>query len=116
MIVTLNMRNVYERKYVKILKQFSIAGEEKKYFKKNYHFIIYRVNAILTPTTPSGPYGLQDTADPVMLYLNDVMTIPSNLAGLPAISLPINLSKDALPLSLQLIGQHCGEQSILEIG
>ena len=49
------------------------------------------------------------------MYLNDIFTVPTNLAGLPAISIPTGLSKNGLPLGLQLIGPKWGEQEILNI-
>ena len=77
----------------------------------------HRVHALLTPTTPTGPYGLKERpSDPVSMYLNDVMTVPVNLAGLPALSLPIKLDRHGLPISLQLIGSKCGESSMFHIG
>ena len=72
------------------------------------------VDLILTPTTPSTAFAIGEKADdPLAMYLNDVFTVPSSLAGLPAISLPAGLSADGLPLGLQLIGQPFGEETLL---
>jgi aspartyl-tRNA(Asn)/glutamyl-tRNA(Gln) amidotransferase subunit A len=54
--------------------------------------------------------------DPVAMYLNDVFTVPVNLAGLPGISVPAGLSADGLPLGLQLIGRTFDEATILRVG
>jgi len=54
--------------------------------------------------------------DPVSMYLNDVFTVPANLAGLPAISVPAGLSDDGLPLGLQVIGKAFDEEMVLRVG
>ncbi len=73
------------------------------------------VDAILTPATPSAAFGLGEMADvdPVKMYLNDVFTVPVNLAGLPGISVPAGLDRDGLPLGLQLIGRPWEEADML---
>ena len=53
--------------------------------------------------------------DPVSMYLNDIFTVPINLAGLPAISVPAGYDKNDLPLGLQLIGKAFDEQTILNL-
>lgn len=74
------------------------------------------VDAILTPTAPSAAFGLNDKQDdPVAMYLNDVFTVPSSLAGLPGISVPAGLNKDGLPLGLQLIGRAFDEGTLLNV-
>jgi aspartyl-tRNA(Asn)/glutamyl-tRNA(Gln) amidotransferase subunit A len=72
---------------------------------------------ILTPTAPSAAFALgEKSADPIAMYLNDVFTVPSSLAGLPAISVPAGLSADGLPLGLQLIGPALDEAGVLNGG
>jgi len=73
------------------------------------------VDAILTPATPSAAFGLGEmkSADPVQMYLNDVFTITVNLAGLPGISVPVDLDASGLPLGLQLIGRPWEEGDLL---
>ena len=74
------------------------------------------VDAILTPSTPSAAFGLDDPSmaeDPVKMYLNDVFTVTVNLAGLPGISVPAGLDPQGLPLGLQLIGKPWGEAELL---
>ena len=61
---------------------------------------------ILAPSTPSAAFAVGEKMDdPIAMYLNDVFTVPANLAGLPGISLPAGLSEDGLPLGLQIIGR-----------
>jgi len=69
---------------------------------------------LLTPTAPSAAFALGErSADPIAMYLNDVFTVPSSLAGLPAMSVPGGLDGQGLPLGLQLIGQPLDEQGVL---
>ncbi|MEQ9814282.1 MAG: Asp-tRNA(Asn)/Glu-tRNA(Gln) amidotransferase subunit GatA [Azospirillaceae bacterium] len=70
-------------------------------------------DVILTPTAPSGAFALGDKQDdPVAMYLNDVFTVPANLAGLPGISVPAGLDAQGLPLGLQLIGRAFDEETV----
>jgi aspartyl-tRNA(Asn)/glutamyl-tRNA(Gln) amidotransferase subunit A len=75
-----------------------------------------RCDAILTPTAPSPAFAIGEKMDdPVAMYLNDVFTVPSSLAGLPAISVPAGLSEDGLPLGLQVIGRAFDEETVLSV-
>ncbi|MBL27710.1 MAG: Asp-tRNA(Asn)/Glu-tRNA(Gln) amidotransferase GatCAB subunit A [Rhodospirillaceae bacterium] len=72
------------------------------------------VDVILTPTTPSAAFAVGEKMDdPVAMYLNDVFTVPVNLAGLPGISVPAGLSEGGLPLGLQVIGKAFDEATML---
>ncbi|GIK99274.1 MAG: glutamyl-tRNA(Gln) amidotransferase subunit A [Alphaproteobacteria bacterium] len=76
-----------------------------------------KVDVILTPATPSAAFGIGEKADdPIAMYLNDVFTVPVNLAGLPGISVPAGLSDEGLPLGLQLIGRAFDEATLLKVG
>jgi aspartyl-tRNA(Asn)/glutamyl-tRNA(Gln) amidotransferase subunit A len=101
----------YEAYYQKALKV-------RKLIEKDFNEAFSTgINAILTPTTPSPAFELNSKIkeNPVEMYLNDIFTVPTNLAGLPAISIPTGLSKNGLPLGLQLIGPKWGEQEILNV-
>jgi aspartyl-tRNA(Asn)/glutamyl-tRNA(Gln) amidotransferase subunit A len=75
-----------------------------------------RVDCILTPTAPSAAFAIGDKSDdPIAMYLNDVFTVPANLAGLPAISVPAGLSADGLPLGLQITGRAFDEETVLRV-
>ena len=75
-----------------------------------------KVDAILAPATPSAAFGPNDkTDDPVAMYLNDIFTVPVNLAGLPGISVPAGLSAEGLPLGLQVIGRAFDEATVLRV-
>ncbi len=72
---------------------------------------------LLTPTAPSAAFALGDlNDDPIAMYLNDVFTVPSSLAGLPAIAVPGGLDKQGLPLGLQVIGKALDEQGVMNTG
>ena len=75
------------------------------------------VDAILTPATPSGAFGIGEkgTADPVEMYLNDIFTVTVNMAGLPGISVPAGRDHNGLPLGLQLIGKPFGEEDLFSL-
>jgi aspartyl-tRNA(Asn)/glutamyl-tRNA(Gln) amidotransferase subunit A len=75
-----------------------------------------QVDCLLTPTAPSAAFAIGDKADdPIAMYLNDVFTVPANLAGLPAVSVPAGLSADGLPLGLQVIGRAFDEATVLRV-
>ena len=99
----------YEAYYRKAQYVRSMIAQD---FKQNFE----QVDAILAPTTPTTAFPLgQPVKDPVTMYLNDVFTVTVNLVGLPAISVPVGLSQDGLPLGLQLIGKPFEEGSLLNI-
>lgn len=106
------------------------AGYYDAYYKKaqrvrnlilqDFKNAFEKVDAILTPTTPSAAFSIKESAkethsDPIKMYLNDIFTIPTSLAGLPAISVPAGFDKDGLPLGLQLIGKHFDEQTVFDV-
>ena len=74
-----------------------------------------RVDCILAPTAPSAAFAIGEmSGDPVEMYLNDVFTVPANLAGLPAISVPARLL-EGLPIGLQVIGRAFDEETVLRV-
>ncbi len=93
------------------------AQKVRQLIKKDFDNSFKKIDAILTPSTPSSAFKIGEKAnDPVSMYLNDIFTVPVNLAGLPALSLPAGLDKQGYPLGLQLIGKALDEQKILNIG
>ena len=92
------------------------AQKVRKLIKKDFDDVFNKVDAILTPSTPSSAFKIGVKADdPVSMYLNDIFTVPVNLAGLPGISIPAGLDKNNYPLGLQIIGKPFDEQGILDI-
>jgi aspartyl-tRNA(Asn)/glutamyl-tRNA(Gln) amidotransferase subunit A len=74
-------------------------------------------DVIIGPTTPTPPFKLgEKVSDPVKMYLNDIFTIPVNLAGLPGMSLPCGFTSSGLPIGMQIIGKHWDEETIFQVG
>ncbi|MDB9750991.1 Asp-tRNA(Asn)/Glu-tRNA(Gln) amidotransferase subunit GatA [Candidatus Pelagibacter ubique] len=92
------------------------AQKVRKLIKNDFDEAYKKVDAILTPSTPSAAFKIgEKTNDPVSMYLNDIFTVPVNLAGLPAISIPAGIDVKGYPLGLQIIGKAFDEQNILNI-
>ena len=92
------------------------AQKVRKLIKNDFDEAYNKVDAILTPSTPSSAFKIgEKTNDPVSMYLNDIFTVPVNLAGLPGISIPAGLDKKGYPLGLQIIGKAFDEQNLLNI-
>jgi aspartyl-tRNA(Asn)/glutamyl-tRNA(Gln) amidotransferase subunit A len=76
-----------------------------------------KCDALLTPTAPSAAFGLgENSNDPIAMYLNDVFTVTTNLAGLPSMSVPAGLDAQGLPLGLQIIGRPLDEGTVFSVG
>ncbi len=77
------------------------------------------VDAIAMPTAPSVAFKFGEKADPVSLYLGDIFTVPVNLVGVPAISIPsgtVEREGKHLPIGFQLVAPHGGEETLFAIG
>lgn len=98
----------YDAYYLKAQKVRSLIARE---FKEAFD----EVDLIIGPTTPDVAFKIGEKMnDPIAMYLSDVYTVSTNLAGLPAMSIPMGF-KDKLPLGLQIIGNHFNEEHILKI-
>ncbi len=89
------------------------AQKIRTLIKRDFDQVFEDVDLILTPTAPSAAFAIGEKSDPIQMYLNDVFTVPTNLAGLPGISVPAGLDGDNLPLGLQLIGRPFDEETVL---
>ncbi len=109
----------YDAYYTKAQKVRHLIKED---FDKAFDSSGGGVDVILTPVTPTPAFKIgEKTDDPIAMYLSDVFTIPANLAGLPAISIPVTSRQPSavshqLPIGFQLIGRHFREADILGIG
>ena len=93
------------------------AQKVRRLIKNDFDEAFKKCDLILTPTSPVEPFAIGDTKmleNPINMYLNDVFTVSVNLAGLPAMSLPIGLSQHGLPLGMQLIGRAFDEGTIFK--
>jgi aspartyl-tRNA(Asn)/glutamyl-tRNA(Gln) amidotransferase subunit A len=92
------------------------AQKVRRLIKNDFDNVFNKVDAILTPSTPTSAFKIgEKTNDPVSMYLNDIFTVPVNLAGLPAIAIPGGHDEKGFPLGLQIIGKPFEEQTILNV-
>jgi aspartyl-tRNA(Asn)/glutamyl-tRNA(Gln) amidotransferase subunit A len=93
------------------------AQQVRTLIARDFDQTFEKVDCLLTPTAPSAAFAIGEKMDdPIAMYLNDVFTVPVNLAGLPGISVPAGLSADGLPLGLQVIGRAFDEATVLRVG
>jgi aspartyl-tRNA(Asn)/glutamyl-tRNA(Gln) amidotransferase subunit A len=95
---------------------YTQAQKVRALISRDFDLAFEKCDVLLTPTAPSAAFAFGDKADPLEMYLNDVFTVPSSLAGLPAMSVPAGLSPAGLPLGLQLIGRALDETGVLNAG
>jgi aspartyl-tRNA(Asn)/glutamyl-tRNA(Gln) amidotransferase subunit A len=96
---------------------FTQASKVRTLIAQDFDRAWEKCDLLLTPTAPSAAFALgEKSADPLAMYLNDVFTVPSSLAGLPAMSVPAGLDGQGLPLGLQIIGKALDEQGVLNAG
>ena len=96
---------------------YAKAQKVRKLIKQDFDEAFKEVDVILTPVTPTPAFKIgEKTKDPLSMYLSDIFTIPANLAGLPAISIPVRNAGSKLPIGFQLMGKHFREADILGIG
>jgi len=81
--------------------------------RRDFQQAFERVDLIVAPTTPNVAFKMGEKEDPLQMYLNDVFTIPVNLAGLPGLSMPAGFTRSGLPIGLQFIGRPFDEPTVL---
>ena len=86
------------------------AQKVRRLIKEDFDKVFTNIDYILTPSTPTTAFQLGTKQDPLTMYLNDIFTVPVNLAGIPAISIPAGHDNNKFPLGLQLIGKPLDEQ------
>ena len=90
------------------------AQRVRTLIKGDFDQAFEKVDLMVAPTTPTTAFRIGEKIDdPLQMYLQDIYTVPINLAGVPAISLPCGQDADGLPIGLQIIGPHFGEERIL---
>lgn len=97
----------YDAYYIK-------AQKVRTLIARQYNMILQDCDAILSPVAPSVAFGFEDCKTPLQMYLEDIYTIGINLAGLPALSLPVD-EDEGLPIGMQLIGKAFSEQTLLDL-
>ncbi|HEY6909492.1 MAG TPA: Asp-tRNA(Asn)/Glu-tRNA(Gln) amidotransferase subunit GatA [Myxococcales bacterium] len=92
------------------------AQKVRALIRRDFDEAFAGVDAVLSPTSPTTAFRLGEKMDdPLAMYLNDVYTVPANLAGLPGISVPCGFDSRGLPVGLQLIGKPFDEETLLRI-
>jgi aspartyl-tRNA(Asn)/glutamyl-tRNA(Gln) amidotransferase subunit A len=95
---------------------YSKAQKLRRLISNDFDLAFKQCDIILSPTTPSVAFDKNaKTDDPIAMYLNDIYTIPANLAGLPAISLPAGLNPQGMPIGLHLVAPYLEEGRMLNI-
>ncbi|MEY8382623.1 Asp-tRNA(Asn)/Glu-tRNA(Gln) amidotransferase subunit GatA [Christensenellaceae bacterium 44-20] len=98
----------YDAYYKKALEVRTLIGRE-------FERVLEQCDMILAPVAPTTAYRLgEKTGDPLQMYLGDIYTVPVNIAGLPALSLPCGRDAEGLPIGMQLIGRAFGEAELYQ--
>lgn len=95
---------------------YNKAGQVRRLMKNQFEEAFKKCDVILSPVTTSPAFKIGGRiADPLAMYLNDIFTVSTNLSGLPGMSLPYGMSKDLLPIGVQLTASHFEEQKMLNV-
>jgi len=96
---------------------YSKAQRVRRLIKSDFDRAFNEVDALLLPTTPSTAFEVGSKLDdPLQMYLSDIYTVPANLAGLPALSIPVGTDSQELPIGLQIMAKPFAEETILQLG
>lgn len=100
----------YDKYYLKAMKvRVSIVNEFKEAYSK--------VDAIIAPVSPTSAFKLGEKSNnPLQMYLADIYTVAANIAGIPGLAIPSNISSSGLPLGFQILGNKYHEDIIFDIG
>ena len=93
---------------------YNKAQKARSLIKQDFDKVFKEVDFLITPTTPTPAFKIGEKADPLSMYLSDIYTVPSSLAGLPAISIPCGTISN-LPVGLQIIGPQFQDNLVLEL-
>ena len=92
------------------------AQKVRTLVKEDFERVFEDYDLLISPTTPTTAFELDSEQTPLEMYHQDIFTVPMNIAGLPAISIPSGFDSKGLPIGLQLIGPHFGEGKLLQAG
>jgi len=92
------------------------AQRVRTLMRRDFEAAYEQADVLVSPTSPTTAFGIGERAfDPVAMYYSDICTIPSNLAGDPAISIPIGLASDGLPIGFQIMAPALGEEVLFRV-
>lgn len=95
---------------------YNKAWKVRHAIEKEFKNIFEKVDFVATPTTPSVAFKFGEKKDPLQMYLSDIFTVPSNISGIPSISIPSGFSKEGLPFGFQLMAHWFLDYQLFEIG
>ena len=91
------------------------AQKVRTLIRREFDRVFSKHDVIVAPTAPTVAFKQGEITDPYQMYLNDIYTIPANIAGLPAISIPGGFGADGMPVGLQFVGQRLDETTLLGV-
>jgi len=92
------------------------AQKARTLLVNEFNELFKKYDGLIGPVAPTPAFKLgENTADPIKMYLNDIMTVPTSLAGLPSISVPAGVSKSGLPIGVQLMGPRRSDAALLAL-
>jgi aspartyl-tRNA(Asn)/glutamyl-tRNA(Gln) amidotransferase subunit A len=95
---------------------YAQAQKVRTLIKRDFEQTFASVDAIVAPVTPSTAFHLgEHRDDPVAMYLEDIFTLPANLAGVPGIAFPVGIDRQGLPIAMQIMAPHFGEDLLFRM-
>ena len=92
------------------------AKRVQKVIRKEFEDALSKCDVLISPTTATPAFKLGEKSnDHVAMYLTDIFTVPINIAGVPALSMPCGKNAESLPIGMQIIGKHFDEQTIYQV-
>ena len=96
---------------------YNKAQKVRTLIKQDFDLAFLDVDVIAAPVAPSSAFKIgEHTDDPLAMYLEDIFTLPANLAGIPGLAFPVGYDKNELPIGMQLMGPHFKEDHLFKIG
>src|SRR5690606_38230610 len=96
---------------------YNKACQVRRLLRQQYLEAFIHCDVILSPVATSPSFKIRDRiSDPLAMYMNDIFTVSTNLAGLPGMSVPFALSNEGLPIGIQLTARHFAEEQMLNVG
>ncbi len=95
---------------------YTRAQKVRRLIAQDFTEAFHHCDALLTPTTPTTAFKFGEKAsDPLAMYLNDIFTVSANISGVPAISVPVGIDSNGLPVGAQLMGKHFDEETLFAL-
>ncbi|HQC13345.1 MAG TPA: amidase family protein, partial [Methanoregulaceae archaeon] len=95
-------------------KYYAKAQSARRNVAADFSRLFSEVDVLAGPTMPTIAFRLGEKSDPLSMYLSDILTVPANLAGVPAISVPCG-KVDGMPVGLQIMGRWCADERVIDV-